>query len=94
MRGKLLLILLVTGLLLSSACTTRQEPTVLTKTIYQEVHIPVVHFLKRPSRPVFGTNETVPEYVNRIVLHAEILEVLIDENNKMATNLQEKNNSR
>lgn len=76
-RISLLLLLCIFVLM---GCST--SPTVVYKTEYQEVKIPVVYELKRPNRPIYESNDSVPVYLLKLIEYTQVLETIIDEHNE------------
>ena len=74
-------IVLLVGILAGCA-----KPRVITKIELVEVPVPVVFKLERPERPVFLDTDTLPTYLNKLVIYTEKLEVIIDEHNSKQGN--------
>lgn len=75
------LISLIILLFLLVGCASK-EPTIIYKTDYKEVKIPVTYKLERPKRPMFTSTDTVPVYLLKVLSYTKSLEVIIDEHNK------------
>ena len=69
-----LLIILIVG------CSTK--PTILYKTEYKEVKVPVIVKIDRPERPKYLSIDTNPSYLLKVLTYTKKLEILIDEHNK------------
>lgn len=69
-----LLIVLMVG------CSTK--PTILHKTEYKEVKVPVIVKIDRPERPKYLSTDTNPSYLLKVLTYTKKLEILIDEHNK------------
>lgn len=67
-------------------CTACAKEEVVYKTQIQEVKVPIAMTINRPPRPSYLLTDTIPGYTLKVVEYAEILEMLIDENNKLVTN--------
>lgn len=74
--GSLCILLLCTG------CAKE----VLYETKIQEVKIPVAMQINRPNRPIYLATDSIPGYTLKLIEYTEILEMLIDENNKLISN--------
>lgn len=61
-------------------CSTK--PTILYKTEYKEVKVPVIVKIDRPERPKYLSTDTNPSYLLKVLTYTKKLEVLIDEHNK------------
>lgn len=69
-----LLIVLMVG------CSAKS--TILYKTEYKEVKIPVIVKIDRPERPKYLSTDTNPSYLLKVLTYTKKLEILIDEHNK------------
>ena len=61
-------------------CSTK--PTILYKTEYKEVKVPVIVKIDRPERPKYLSTDTNPSYLLKVLTYTKKLEILIDEHNK------------
>ena len=58
------------------------KPTILYKTEYKEVKVPVIVKIDRPERPKYLSTDTNPSYLLKVLTYTKKLEILIDEHNK------------
>ena len=72
----------VLGLLTTLIVSCSAKPTILYKTEYKEVKVPVIVKIDRPERPKYLSTDTNPSYLLKVVTYTKKLEVLIDKNNK------------
>lgn len=59
-------------------CTTTKEPTILYKTEFKEVKVPVMYKLNRPNRPKYTKDDNEVSYLLKLIKYVKELEVIID----------------
>ena len=67
-------------IVLMVSCSTK--PTILYKTEYKEIKVPVIVKIDRPERPKYLSTDTNPSYLLKVLTYTKKLEILIDEHNK------------
>ena len=74
----------ILGLLTTLIVSCSTKPTVIYKTEYKEVKVPVIVKIDKPERPKYLSTDTNPSYLLKVITYTKKLEVLIDEHNKKA----------
>ena len=72
----------VLGLLIALIVGCSTKPTVIYKTEYKEVKVPVVYKIERPDRPIFKSTDTTHIYLLKVLEYTQTLELIIDEHNQ------------
>ena len=63
--------------LLLCGCVHSNTPKVIQQTNYQEVKIPVVYKIDKPSRPEYNDNDTIVAYLLKVLEYTQQLEIYI-----------------
>ena len=74
----------ILSLLIALIVGCSAKPTILYKTEYKEVKVPVIVKIDRPERPKYLSTDTNPSYLLKVITCTKKLEALIDEHNKKA----------
>lgn len=61
-----------------SACQIGKEPSVIYKSEYVQVKVPVLQHLERPKRPKYTINDTALSYLLKLKQYTITLETIID----------------
>lgn len=72
----------ILSLLIVLMVSCSAKPTILYKTEYKEVKVPIIVKIDKPERPKYLSTDTNPSYLLKVLTYTKKLEILIDEHNK------------